>query len=462
MGGRAQGGARGRGGGRVRRWAGAGALLALVGALGGGALLRRPRAALPEHLLGHPFVVTPDLLTPEQAGRLLALGKRLGSFPTNVNASVVVGVRHEHIGEAAPRAPNGECEHPLMVPSRGNASECVLAGRIDIARHFLMHGGVEGFKEGYRIGSSRLQSFMAMWFTEDFEPVMHELFESERFAGAARKICPADSQHLDPLQFNIIVNVPGQTVALHLDSVHFWGANRFQFPEWLLAAMTFSGLWRDRFIPQVQTVAYFHNWTESSEDARPEAKEGHFVLYESNGPPRRLPPRPRSGLSVDGSKVVHAAATYFPKREAPFIDKSKSNELQWDPEREKWDLLTDGERRASYLDSDLRFSLVFRARCFPDAEEAARYRSQTESELLSLDTVLSVFREDLRRRGRLTAEEEAADDRLLLALRILDTYVRYPLPPDAILPYNICLAPLLLPTSLRVPAARALRLLLRC
>jgi len=105
---------------------------------------------------------------------------------------------------------------------------------------------------------------------------------------------------------------------------------------------------------------------------------------------------------------------------------------------------------------------VFRARCFPDAEEAARYRSQTESELLSLDTVLSVFREDLRRRGRLTAEEEAADDRLLLALRILDTYIRYPLPPDAILPWNICLAPLLLPTSLRVPAARALRLLLRC
>jgi len=435
----------------------AAALLALLGAgvLGGRALPGLGgRAALPGHLLGHPFEVSPELLTPEEAGRLLALSKRVGTFPVNVNASVVEGVAHEHIGEAAHRGPGGECEHPLTVPSRGNASECVLAGRIDIARHFLTHGGLEGFKEGYRGATSRLQSFMRMWFADSFDPVMTELFESERFAGAARRICPEGRQHLDPLQFNVIVNVPGQTVALHIDSVHFWGASRFQFPEWLLAAMAFSGLWQDRFVPQVQTVAYFHNWTA----AESELAAGHFALYDRNGPPREFAPQPRAGLSVDGSKVVHAAATYFPGRQVPFIDKSRSNELRWDPERGLWDLRTDGERRASYRDEELRLSLVFRARCFASPAEAERFRGQAGADLLSLDAILEEFRRDLRRRGRLSAAEAAADDRLLLALRILDTYVRYPLPPRALVPYNYCLLPQLLP-RLAAPLARALRLL---
>ena len=278
--------------------------------------------------------------------------------------------------------------------------------------------------------------------------------ESERFAGAARKICPEGRQHLDPLQFNVIVNVPGQTVALHIDSVHFWGTSRFQFPEWLLAAMAFSGLWQDRFVPQVQTVAYFHNWTAAESGLA----AGHFALYDRNGPPREFAPQPRAGLSVDGSKVVQAAATYFPGRQVPFIDKSRSNELRWDPERGLWDLRTDGERRASYRDEELRLSLVFRARCFASPAEAERFRGQAGADLLSLDAILDEFRRDLRRRGRLSAAEAAADDRLLLALRILDTYVRYPLPPRALVPYDYCLLPQLLP-RLAAPLARALRLL---
>ena len=36
---------------------------------------------------------------------------------------------------------------------------------------------------------------------------------------------------LDPFQFNLIVQLPGQTVAAHLDGVYFWGATRFQLPQ---------------------------------------------------------------------------------------------------------------------------------------------------------------------------------------------------------------------------------------
>jgi len=97
-------------------------------------------------------------------------------------------------------------------------------------------------------------------------PIISKLFEDQKFRHMAQTICPDDQQHLDPFQFNIIIQTPGQSVATHIDGVYFWGASRFQFPQWLLAVMKFSGLFEDRFVHQVQVVAYLHNWA-------PEEKE---------------------------------------------------------------------------------------------------------------------------------------------------------------------------------------------
>ena len=48
------------------------------------------------------------------------------------------------------------------------------------------------------------------------------------------------------------LQVPGQSVALHLDAVYFERATRFQYPMWLLAVMQTSGLYQNEFIDQVQ------------------------------------------------------------------------------------------------------------------------------------------------------------------------------------------------------------------
>ena len=54
------------------------------------------------------------------------------------------------------------------------------------------------------------------------------------------------------------MQVPGQTVPLHIDGAYFWGATRFQMPQWLLAAMVFSGLFQDLFVDQVSvSFSYF-------------------------------------------------------------------------------------------------------------------------------------------------------------------------------------------------------------
>jgi len=60
-------------------------------------------------------------------------------------------------------------------------------------------------------------------------PVISKLFQDAKFQRMAQPICPADQQHLDPFQFNIIIQTPGQSVATHVDGVYFWGASCFQF-----------------------------------------------------------------------------------------------------------------------------------------------------------------------------------------------------------------------------------------
>ena len=69
------------------------------------------------------------------------------------------------------------------------------------------------------------------------------------------------------------MQLPWQTVAAHVDGAYFWGATRFQLPQWLLAAMVFSGRFADRFVNQVQVVAYLHRWAPES---RVRGKAGGF------------------------------------------------------------------------------------------------------------------------------------------------------------------------------------------
>jgi len=183
---------------------------------------------------------------------------------------------------------------------------------------------------------SRVLSFGAYIFDLDEDPIFHELFDSHNFRAAAKSVCPRDQQVLDPFQFNLIMQVPGQSVALHIDSVHFWGANRFKFPEWLLAAMKFSGFWEDKFVHQIQTVSYFHE--DFGDDLG-----GDFVYYHTaNQPPSSIRPKPGDALSVDGSKSVHAATIFQRGAKATRIDKSMRTTLTWREGCGKWSLAANG------------------------------------------------------------------------------------------------------------------------
>jgi hypothetical protein len=251
---------------------------------------------------------------------------------------------------------------------------------------------------------------------------------------------------LDPFQFNFIIQIPGQTVALHLDTPYFWGASRFQLPQWLLVAMVFSNLFADRFIDQVQIVGYLH-------DRIPEAGDGgDFVYYPDNSGYRNVPSFPLSASAVDGSKVVHAATVYRPKFPGgiPIIDKDKSSKLRYDG-NEEWSLLADEKVVRVYNSSDIRISIVYRARCFRDRGEVAKYyeiiRDNNHPETLSLDYVLNRFKLDLVNRGVVSDAQVQSMSRFKLAMLIMDKYISYPFPSEytAVIPFNYCAAASLYP-----------------
>lgn len=397
----------------------------------GAYLYAAPRVDIPSHLLHHPAVYVPDLLPEDVATELRRLAKEMKEFPTNAADLKFYKTRHEHVGEAQPLEADGTCKHQYLVPNV-NHTECVLPGRIDVGRHYIKHGGVQGIKENFDEIVPRLLSFGRYMFDLTDFPVIERLFNSDSFQDAAKSTCPADKQVLDPFQFNFIVQVPGQTVALHVDAVYFWGATRFEFPQWLLAAMQFSNLFRDRFVDQIQVVGYFHEWQPTAE------RGGKFVYWDAEGEaPKTVSPVPRAGSVVDGSKTVHAATVYQPGVKAPLIDKSADTKLVYKGD-DKWELISNDKLVREYVTDDLRWTIVYRARCFESEERRKHFHNLPEEEVMKLEDILSTLSEELVRRGRLSPSDEPT--RLELALLILDEFIRYPLPPDhATFPFNYCL-----------------------
>jgi len=158
-----------------------------------------------------------------------------------------------------------------------------------------------------------------------------------------------------------------------------------------------------------------------------------------------------SANSVDGSKVVHAAALYMPKRKPPVLSKENRNELVYIGKDEKaagghrWGIEVNGEQKYTYAEDDIRFSAVYRARCFKDAAHQKRFVEGTEKNPWTAAEVLEVLEKDMKKRGAwpfaptdTVASRDTPEDRYALGIALMDTYVKYPYSPTALIPVNYC------------------------
>ncbi|GBG30287.1 Hypothetical Protein FCC1311_065062 [Hondaea fermentalgiana] len=400
------------------------------------------RTPIPSHMQNQAAVFVPELVNRETQSALLDLLKTKGVIPSNSADTNFYEVKHEHIGEAQPLEADGTCAHRYLMPNK-NRTQCILPGRIDVARAFGLTGGIDGLKENLGTLFSRLQTFGIYIFDIDAQEhaIIRSLFDSKDFLDAAAQVCPSHKQHLDPFQFNFIVQIPGQAVATHVDGVYFWGASRFAFPQWLLAVMSFSGLFKDEFVDQVQVVGYVSDWALDPVRQNP-SKFGEFVYWpnKDSTSDKRMPPLPRSGNAIDGSKSIHTTTVYRPEVEPPFIDKNKPSKLQHNATTDRWDLIVGNDLVASYATEDLRISIVYRARCFRTKTDVERFQAEAHdhSRMMDLDDVLNRL---VERGQQLTSTPSPPlSDRLALAVWLLDTFMRYPYPSSSStwFPFNYC------------------------
>lgn len=444
-----------------------------------------PRLDTPEHMLHQPAFAIPNLMSDEQFIALNDIIKEMKEFPSNIDADLKTGgfaPLHEHIGEAQQINDNGSCSHPMLVPNM-NKTACILPQRIDIGSHFIMTGGPQAIREPFDVMISRLTSFGKYMFNvNDQYPIVNDLFNQKSFQDGAKSICPKDAQVLDPFQFNFIIQVPGQTVAMHIDGAYFWGATRKQFPQWLLACMVFSGLYHKEFIHQVQVVGYLHAWSpDGDSDSGSNTNSGSFVYYNDNTKENIILPYSKSGTLVDGSKVVHAAQIYKSSVQPPKLNKDDSSVLIYNNTTKGWDLYVNDNIIQSYQYDDLRISIVYRARCFKSVEDKELFYNFPSSRQMQLTTILSSLKQKIVLDNVIKREKMKktyADyfyyhlfDRkymkyghydtisslnqlstLDLSFLLMDYFITYPLPLHSvtIMPYNYCALIKLIPATKHV------------
>uniref|UniRef100_A0A7E4ZQJ1 Fe2OG dioxygenase domain-containing protein n=1 Tax=Panagrellus redivivus TaxID=6233 RepID=A0A7E4ZQJ1_PANRE len=397
---------------------------------------------LPIHLTNHPLRHYSDFVSVNLSHQLLDLVKEVQTYNTNSNDLVNLTRTYEHIGEAEPRLDNGMCRNSLHVPSK-DGKMCHLPNRFDVAYHHMKYGGIEGMKEGYDTLASRIFTFGNYLFDLEKYPAMKEIFNEPKFIAAAKEVCPENRQFLDPYQYHLIIQVPGQALPVHIDAPFFTDASRFHYPIWLLAVMTASGLYKQTFIDQVQVVINLHEWTDPSVG-------GDFIYVPNNDVgPIFLPARPRSATVVDGSKVMHATKLYRPEAELPMLSRNKKNVLEYNKVDDTWELRSDGHLLQRYATDDLRITTVYRARCFEsqaarDSYDAFLKNSSEENGIRPVAEIVAELKAELVRRKQVPAsslDKLSLDE---LAVTFVEEFIRYPVP-QTWLPYNYCVLPKLYP-----------------
>jgi hypothetical protein len=180
-------------------------LVAVVFAL---AIVVPKRVDIPSHLINHPIIDLENFLSEQTVDDLLQLTRDFGIITTAAREYDSYTALRDNIGEAVPfNKTSGKCPDAFLMPN-GDKTSCVFPGRVDVGRHYVRSGGIEGLKESYDTLVTRVQPFQKYMFDYPKYPVAKGLLESPEFQKLAKGVCPAHKQFLDSFQVNLIVQVP--------------------------------------------------------------------------------------------------------------------------------------------------------------------------------------------------------------------------------------------------------------
>lgn len=274
-------------------------------------------------------------------------------------------------------------------------------------------------------------------------------------------------------QLDSLLILPGQELPMHLNVPYFWQADRTHLPHWLLVLMKKSKLFNHIFIPQVQGI----NWINFDENFQPQESDyvdlngegGDFYFYpylpqlvETNDGKHEkskenmqkyviLKSIPNSAVLLDGAQVIHGVDRYKPNEVPPLFGHSHHYTINYDKNAERWYLYdSQNEYLKSYYQNDLKILVSWNAHCFANSAERDRFHAgQNSREQLSLESIMNVFKDDLRKRNRLPSETIDPIDLWTIALK---EYLKYPINThqqnSTIFGLNYCLLPNIMPRFL--------------
>ena len=343
--------------------------------------------------------------------------------------------------------------------------------------HFVKTGGFNGYIEYYESMVARMIPFRKRLIQQQQTTatggndkslkdttLISQLNELKRddYVKELKTICGEnfidDVKNIDQIstelfQFDILLMLPGQEMPMHLNVPYFWGADRHTLPQWLLVAMKQSHLFDHLFVPQVQSLTNLYLDDDLVEDIEYEYVDvngdgGDFYFYpylpqvkqekNSNGEDVRfvtkenlnkyiiLKSKTNSVIMLDGSQITHGVDRFKPRKPAPplFASKNHHYKIKFNSKESKWYLFDSKEKNLNtYAKNEVRLMAVWNMHCFRNEKEKEKFFNQNKNEQLKLSDVAERFKDELKSKERLPAEDI---EPLELWTIVIKDYLKYP------------------------------------
>ena len=233
---------------------------------------------------------------------------------------------------------------------------------------------------GKTVGNSLLPWFRGNWAANG-EPLVagaEKVLHNRRFVDAARAFFGGAA--VRPTFVVVNVNAPMPAGNTHVDVPTFRGATRDQYPLRFLVAMGSSGLFERWRVIQAGAVTWLYDGPGGNFEYWPEGLNGPMAV--------ERPPFKNVAIMSDNDRIYHRIGRVG-EANAEIPNITTAAEIR--AAGGGWEIVEDGETRATYPSSAIRLSLVRKA--------VRESEADADSELLTLDRVMSVFIEDMRRRN---------------------------------------------------------------
>lgn len=397
-----------------------------------------------------------------------------------------------------------DCKHPFMTlnPQR---TMCHFSNRLDVGMHFVKTGGFNGHIEYLDKMVARILPFRKRLIQQQSNAYSSYVnlkklkeFNTPEFHKTANSICADnnaelfDKTKLDSIvneifQLDVLLMLPGQELPMHLNVPYFWGADRNNFPHWLLVVMKNSKLFEEIFIPQVQGISWLnteYSNNELNEDGnlkkefvRWDGEGGDFYLYpyrnngqktedkktEKNtdksktGESNKKKDTPsnkyvilkreyNSAIILDGAQIIHGVDRYKPNDLPPLFASNHHYTIRFDQYRNQW-YLHDFQNNflRSYYKDDVKLKVVWNMHCFANQSQQAHFHSK-KVKPLTLEKIMDTFKKDLKAKKMLPSDNIEPIDLWTIALK---EYLNYPVNTQnqstTIFGFNYCLLPNIMP-----------------